>query len=149
MTGSNPRAVEFAMKRRVARLATSDARGRPHVVPICYVFDGSEIFIALDKKPKSVDVRRLKRVRNILENPQVSVVVDDYSENWEKLGFVIIHGRARLLEWGAEQRRAIAMLRDKYEQYREMEIDGSPVIRIVVEEMTGWGNLGGGNGRDE
>ncbi len=137
--GPNPKTHEFIRKHRVARLATASSQGVPHVVPICYAYDGQHIFLALDKKPKRVDVRKLKRVRNILENPRVSVVIDDYSEDWSRLAFVIVNGIAQLIEEGLEQKRAVTLLSEKYSQYREMSIEDSPVIKITIENQTIWG----------
>ena len=75
------RAAAYVGAQRVARLATADASGRPHVVPVCYAFDGERFYVALDDKPKSVPPTRLKRVRNILANPWVSLLVDTYQED--------------------------------------------------------------------
>ena len=125
-------------------MATADAQGVPHVVPICYAYDGRHIYLVIDLKPKRVSARRLKRVRNILANPQVAVVIDDYLEDWSRLAYVIVHGKAELLEDGAEQRRAITLLKEKYPQYREMGIENSPVIRITQERIVSWGTLRSG-----
>jgi PPOX class probable F420-dependent enzyme len=124
---------------RVARLATADASGRPYVVPVCFAWEGDNIYIALDEKPKSVSPRRLKRVRNILENPRVSFLVDNYSEDWTQLSFTLVNGNASLEEPGnPHHRTAISLLREKYPQYREMAIDKQPVISIAVEAVRRW-----------
>ena len=107
----SPQVRAFIVSRRVGRLATADANGAPHVVPVCYANDGHHIYSALDRKPKRVEARRLKRVRNILANPDVALVVDDYSDDWRKLAYVLIQGQAVVLEPGEEQRRAEDMLR--------------------------------------
>lgn len=132
---------EFIREHRVARLATVDAEGRPAVVPICYVFDGERIYSPIDEKPKSVDAKRLKRVRNIEVNPQVSLVIDDYSEDWSKLAYVILGGMAELMEpeENADERtRVVQSLRDKYPQYRSMAIDRRPIIRITPTRIKRW-----------
>ncbi len=103
----------FIKAQPVGRLATADANGHPHVVPICYVYDGRCLYTPLDLKPKSVPVLRLKRVRNIAENPKISVVVDHYSDDWSQLGYTLIRGSASVLEEGDERARAEAMLREK------------------------------------
>ena len=126
---------------RVARLATADARGAPHVVPICFAFDGKHLYSVLDKKPKTTLVTKLKRVRNILANPNVSLVLDHYDEAWGSLWYILITGTAELVEAGPEQKNAVKMLRDKYEQYRDMDIEGSPVIKITPRRVTSWGTL--------
>ena len=127
----------------VARLATIDKRGRPHAVPVCFVYDGRAFHIALDLKPKKVPLERLARVQNIAANPRVALLVDEYCEDWGHLWYVLIRGRARLLvrESDATRRKAIRALRHKYPQYRAGLLpDGAPVIRIVPDRITAWGN---------
>ncbi len=127
---------------RVARLATVDAQGSPSVVPICFAFDGQHLYSVLDRKPKSVRPDKLKRVRNIRSNSQVSVVLDSYDEDWGSLWYILIKGAAELLYGGmAGHGRALALLRMKYSQYRLMDIDDSPVIRITLERVVSWGQL--------
>ncbi len=127
---------------RVARLATVDAQGSPSAVPICYAFDGQHLYSVLDRKPKSVQPEKLKRVRNIRSNSQVSVVLDSYDEDWGTLWYILIKGEANLLYSGmVGHGEALALLRMKYHQYRQMDIDGSPVIRITPQRVTCWGRL--------
>ena len=80
----------------------------------------------------------MRRVRNILANPQVSLVLDHYEADWSKLWYLLIHGQAALIEDGDEPAAAIDLLRSKYEQYREMDLEGNPVIAITPERVTGW-----------
>ena len=108
------------------------------MIPVCYVFDGEAIYSVLDAKPKSTPLRQLRRVRNILENPRVSLVVDHYDEDWSLLRYVLVFGEAGLLEEGAEWARAIAMLREKYPQYQGMDLDESPVIKITPARFVAW-----------
>ena len=122
----------------VGHLATADASGRPHVIPVCFAYDGEYIFSILDAKPKRGSLTGLRRVRNILENPQVSLVIDHYDADWSRLWYLLVHGRAELIEDGAVTADAIALLRSKYPQYRRMAVDGNPVIRITPERATGW-----------
>src|SRR5215212_3326167 len=124
--------------RRVGHLATAGPDGAPHVVPVCFTWDGTALYIALDTKPKRVAPTRLKRVRNILANPQVAFLCDHYDEDWSRLGYLLIHGTADLLGPGAEAGAALALLREKYPQYRAMPIETQPLIRIVPERVTGW-----------
>ncbi len=138
----SPEVAEFVRTRRVARLATADASGVPYAVPICYAFDGERIYTALDLKPKSVGGRELKRVRNILENPQVAVVIDDYSEDWNKLAYVMVRGSASVHEEGEERERAESLLRAKYPQYGRMLEQGCPVISITPVRVVSWGAVG-------
>lgn len=122
----------------IGHLATADGHGRPHVIPVCFACDGQRIYSALDAKPKSGSLRSLRRVRNILANPQVSLVLDHYEADWSKLWYLLVSGKAELLEPCHEQAAAIALLRAKYPQYREMDLDDSPVIKITPERATGW-----------
>lgn len=132
---------DFITAHRVGRLATADGSGAPHVIPICYVFDGTSVYTALDLKPKRVEGRQLKRVRNILENPNVALVIDDYSEDWSQLAYVLIQGQAALVEARDEQERAEAMLREKYPQYQELLEEGCTIIRISPQKVISWGDV--------
>ena len=106
---------EFVVAQRVARMASVDTDGRPYIVPICFALKGSSVlYSAIDLKPKSVDTGNLRRVRNIANNPSVSLLLDRYTEDWEQLGFVILHGTAKILSQGAERNRAEDLLRKKY-----------------------------------
>lgn len=122
-----------------AHLATADASGAPHVIPICYAFDGQALFSVLDQKPKRAQVTRLRRVRNIQENPQVSVVVDHYEEDWSRLGYILVMGTATLLFEGREHDTAVRLLRRKYFQYLAMDLDANPVIKITPQRIICWG----------
>ena len=129
---------------RVARLATADGAGRPHVVPVCYVLDGDNLYFTVDEKPKRAGGARLKRLSNIRENPQVALVVDRYDEDWSRLGWVMVEGRAEVLEAGAEHDRAQGLLRARYAQLKAMRIEHLPVVAIRIDRVIGWGNLAGG-----
>lgn len=123
---------------RVARLATADERGRPHVIPICFAVDGRTIYTPIDEKPKRAAPRRLRRVRNIAVNPHVALVVDDYEEDWSRLRYLLVSGTAQILEGGPEHARAIALLREKYPQYRKMRLEERPVLRISPQRTVMW-----------
>ncbi len=123
----------------VGRLATASASGAPHVIPVCFAFDGQVIYSVLDQKPKSAPLIRLRRVRNIQANPQVSLVVDHYEDDWQRLGYLLITGRAEVLLDGDERVEAVRLLREKYHQYRTMDVDANPVIKIVPDRIIGWG----------
>ena len=132
---------EFIRDHRVARFATVDESGQPAVVPICYALEGESIYSPVDEKPKRVAPAQLKRVRNVRANPKVSLVIDDYSEDWGKLRFVLITGRAEIIppEDGApEHARAVALLREKYDQYRLMAIDERLIIKITIRSVRRW-----------
>lgn len=124
---------------RIGHLSTSDPGGAPHVIPVCYAFDGESFYSVLDQKPKRAQLTRLKRVRNILSNPQVALVVDHYEEDWGRLAYVLVLGNALLLDPGPEQKNAVDLLRRKYPQYRDMDIDENPVIKITPTRIIAWG----------
>jgi len=102
---------EFLMAQRVGRLATADARGNPHVVPVCFAISGDTLYVTIDEKPKRAGGRPLKRLRNMLDNASTAFVADRYDEDWSKLGWVMLRGRADILADGAEHDRAQALLR--------------------------------------
>jgi PPOX class probable F420-dependent enzyme len=120
---------------RVGRLATVDADGRPHLVPICFALDGEVLYSAVDQKPKRS--RRLRRLENIRRNPAVTVLVDHYEEDWSRLWWVRLQGEARVLDDGSESERALALLAEKYAQYRR-EPPAGPVVRLDIREWRGW-----------
>jgi len=129
----------FISSHRVGRLATVDEEGKPHVIPICYVYNGAYIYSPLDEKPKRVPIERLKRVRNIQSRPEVCLVIDRYSEEWSQLGYVLIQGTALLLQAGEEHEEALRLLREKYPQYRKMALEERPMIKITPKKILSWG----------
>lgn len=136
---------QFLERRRVAHLATADAAGQPHVVPVCFALSEYGIHIAIDRKPKRGSARRLKRLRNIAENPRVALLADVYDDrDWSRLGWVMVRGRAEILDNGAEYQAAQARLKERYPQLAAMDLSGLPVIAIRIEQATGWGALAGG-----
>jgi PPOX class probable F420-dependent enzyme len=114
-------------------------------VPVCFVVVGSVVYVAIDEKPKRFqDPLKLRRLRNIAENPRVAMVADVYDDaDWSQLGFVLLRGVARVLVVGAEHTRAVAALREKYVQYRGMALEERPVIAVDVQQVTAWGKLDG------
>jgi len=133
--------LRFIRSARVAHLATADAHGQPHVIPICFVFDGKYFYSPIDEKPKRTAPEKLKRVKNIRENAQVALVVDHYDEDWRKLSYVLVSGKARVLLSGAKHRNAVRLLRRKYRQYRSMAIERRPVICIAPTRLRAWGKI--------
>jgi PPOX class probable F420-dependent enzyme len=120
---------------RVAHLATTDPDGRPHLVPITFAFADDTLYTAVDAKPKRS--RTLRRIENARRRPHVTVLVDHFDEDWTKLWWVRARGRARVLDGGAEADRALALLVERYDQYRE-DPPTVPVLAIDVEEWRGW-----------
>jgi len=132
-------AQELLASARVAHLATSDQYARPHVVPIVFVWRDPLLYTPLDRKPKrDDDWHALRRVRNIETNGRVAIVVDRYDEDWSRLAWVLIEGIATILETGQERDAAAALLREKYEQYATISLEGRPVVRVAVERSVEW-----------
>lgn len=130
----------FVDSRRIGHLATADAGGAPHVLPVCFAISESAAYITIDEKPKG-DPHRLKRLRNIAENPATALVVDRYDEDWSRLGWVMLRGPAQILDRGIEHDSAQEMLRARYPQYRAMQLTELPVIAIRIERVASWGDL--------
>jgi len=128
----SPSARRVVTEGRVARLATADRAGRPLVVPICYAFDGQHCYSVIDKKPKRASGERLRRVQNIRENPNVSLLIDHYEEDWARLSYVIIEGHAEILSGGHEFSAGIDLLLGKYLQYQKMPLDRQAGIMIKM-----------------
>ena len=131
----------FLDAQRVARLATADAAGRPHVVPICYALIGNTVYFTIDEKPKKQPGARLKRLANLRENPLAALVVDRYHDDWSRLGWVMVQGRAEVLASGSEHDLAQAHLRARYPQLASMRIEGLPVVAVRVDHVASWGQL--------
>ena len=127
---------------RVARLATLDPDGRPHLVPIVFVLDGETLDTAVDAKPKRSP--RLRRIENARDRPNGVVLVDHYEHDWTRLWWVRLRGRARVLDSGEEAERALRLLKEKYEQYRR-ERPGLPVLAVDIREWRGWDAAGEAN----
>ena len=137
----NQREKEFLSAGRVAHLATTDARGHPLVVPICYAFEDTDVYSSIDAKPKKISPLLLERVRNIRENAYVSIVVDRYEEDWSRLAYVLIRGRAKILTRGPRHKKGVHLLRMKYPQYQEMAIEKRPIIHVALNHTKSWGVL--------
>jgi PPOX class probable F420-dependent enzyme len=120
---------------RVARLATIDPDGRPHLVPIVFALDGDTLYSAVDRKPKRSTT--LRRIENARARPDVTILVDHYEDDWSRLWWIRLRGRARVLDDGEERERALALLAEKYPQYRT-EPPGGPVLSVDVTEVHEW-----------
>jgi PPOX class probable F420-dependent enzyme len=122
---------------RVARLATTDPDGRPHLVPIVFALEGDTLYTAVDRKPKRSS--KLRRIENARARPDVTILVDHYEENWDRLWWIRLRGRARVLDAGdeRERERALALLQEKYSQYRAEPPDGA-VLAVDVTEVREW-----------
>lgn len=136
----NERQRRFVEDRRVGHLATADASGAPFLTPVCFGLEGDTLYITIDEKPKRREVP-LKRVRNILENPNTAFIVDRYDEDWVRLAWVMLRGPTEILYEGEEHDRAQAMIVARYPQLREMNIADLPVIALRIARVASWGDL--------
>ena len=135
----SPEHAAFIQRQRSGRLATVDPRGRPHAVPICYAFLEGVIYTPIDEKPKTGDPRELRRIRNILANPNVCLVLDHYEdEYWSRLAWLQVRGTASLVEDDAERERALIALRARYRQYLTMALEELPLLKITPTRLVGW-----------
>ncbi|MFL5681164.1 MAG: TIGR03668 family PPOX class F420-dependent oxidoreductase [Chloroflexota bacterium] len=143
----------FVAAGRTATLATLDPEGQPRLVPICFVVGADDrmgralVYTPIDEKPKSSpDPRRLARVRDLLILPAATLLVDRWDEDWSRLAWVRLYGRAEILEPQPheveEHAAAVAALREKYAQYRTHALENRPIIRIAVDRVRSWGELG-------
>jgi PPOX class probable F420-dependent enzyme len=120
---------------RVARLATTDPDGRPHLVPIVFALEGDTLYSAVDRKPKRST--KLRRIENARERPDVTVLVDHYDDDWGRLWWIRLRGRARVLDEGEEREHALELLQEKYLQYLEEPPNG-PVLAVDVTDVRDW-----------
>lgn len=137
----------FVDRARVGRLATADADGRPHVVPVCYALldsnGGRKVVTPVDEKPKTTT--ELRRVRDVRENPRVALIIDRYVSNWSQLGWVQIRGRASVVPTDGEAHGdAVQALRGRYEQYVDHELETRPIIQITPGRVLSWGDISSG-----
>jgi PPOX class probable F420-dependent enzyme len=134
--------AQFVQRSRVARLATVNSESQPHLVPVVFVFDGTHFFIPIDEKRKKTKPDELKRVRNIRENPDVALLIDRYSEDWTKLSFVMVQGKASIAlntRGNVQVKAAYKKLAMKYPQYRNIGL-GNTCIVIKPERVVSWKN---------
>lgn len=124
----------------MARLATVDADGAPHIVPVTFALDGGRIVMAVDAKPKRGT--RLRRLANVAANPRVSLLVDEYDEDWDRLWWARADGVGRVVDDGPDLARALALLRERYPQYATVALVG-PAVVVEVERWVGWSAVGG------
>ncbi len=144
MAISIPESVQRCINAHVvARLATADRNGQPHVIPFCYAFDGEHIYFVVDQKPKRQTGKPIKRIRNMLENPHAAIVIDDYADDWTQLAYVLITGTTALVDNETEYDRLLALLRERYPQYRKMELTfaTNAMVRITPTKVHAWGKI--------
>jgi len=142
----------FLVAARRAVLATTAADGRPRLVPICYIVDDDapdgrpRLYTPLDEKPKRVDdPRDLARVRDLLGAPSVTLLVDRWSEDWSRLGWVRLYGTGVVFEPEIQDREehaaAVTALRTKYPQYATHALEIRPMIRLTIDRAVSWGDF--------
>lgn len=140
----NKRSMQAKLKKaRVGHLATADSKGRPHVIPVCFVYSGRAFYTPLDLKPKRVAPERLARVRHIQARPNVAFLIDEYQEDWNRLWYILVRGVASLLDDSdtKEYKEAHHLLREKYPQYAGGLLpQRAPLIRILPARIISWGN---------
>lgn len=133
---------QYVETARIGRLATADAGGRPHAVPVCFALLDDHIVTPVDEKPQRVSPADLRRSQDIRENPRVAVVVDHYAEDWSTLGWVQIRGTAAYCTPDeAPHAGGVAALESKYEQYADHGLNDRPLIRITPGHVRSWGRL--------
>ncbi len=136
-----PEEEAFVCTQQIARLSTVDRQGQPHLVPICFTYLAGNFYSAIDAKPKRVAPQQLKRIKNILTNPHVALLLDEYNADWSRLRYLLISGEATLLTEGGEYAEAIQALRQKYPQYVQLPLVAgeAPVIKILPVRKHRWG----------
>ncbi|MGH2352201.1 MAG: TIGR03668 family PPOX class F420-dependent oxidoreductase [Chloroflexota bacterium] len=135
----------FLEEQRVGRLATADAAGRPHVIPVCFARAGGRLYVPVDAKPKRGDPRALRRLRNLRARPEAALLLDRYDEDWRRLRWLLIYARALILDAeegdaGRERAAALAALEARYAQYTAMGLAalGLPVVRLEPTAVRRW-----------
>ena len=138
----SPAVEEFIERARVARLATVDFASKPHLVPVVFVFVANHFFIPVDEKRKTAKPEKLKRIKNIKDNPNVALLIDNYSEDWTKLAFVMIQGQASIAsktQGNTPLREAYKKLMIKYLQYEKVGV-GEMCIILAPKKVASWSN---------
>ncbi len=137
-----PEQQAFVRRCRVGRLSTVDASGEAFAVPICYGFDGTRIFTPIDEKPKHTK-RPLKRVRNIMETGRATLLIDYYEDDdWSQLAWLMIRGRAFIVDQDHPLHAgSVEQLRNRYHQYREMDLETAQMIILEPDRVTSWGAI--------
>ena len=133
--------IDFISAAPIAHLATASGAGEPHNVPLCFWFDGARFYFVIDEKPKRKTGTAIKRMKNIAANPRVALLVDHYDDDWTRLAYVLINGVAKVIDDAIEYSRAIENLRNKYPQYRRMQLSSekNPIVRIDPDRVHAWG----------
>lgn len=129
----------------VGHLATADAGGAPHVVPLCFARVGDRVYFVADDKPKRRGPARLKRLANIDVNPRAALIVDDYADDWHRLAFLLLHLDAAVVTDAGEYAEGLAALRARYPAYRAMALEQTrhPMVQLTPRRWHLWRASGG------
>ncbi len=130
--------INFLNRSRVARFATADSTGQPHVIPIVFATDGEKLYTPVDRKRKRLAPAQLKRVRNLSENPKIAFIVDHYNEDWNQLAWLLVKGTGKVVESGEAHSSGMRLLQEKYAQYERMPLANRPLIVITPLQITSW-----------
>ena len=137
--------IETLNNSKIARLATVDpANKQPYIVPVVFVFDGNNIFIPIDDKPKkTMNSDQLKRVKNIQKNHNISFLIDTYDDNdWNNLAYLMIQGKAVIVNVVNDKdtiKKAHFLLSEKYAQYKKQVVEmGDICIVIDIQKTISW-----------
>ena len=132
--------IDYLNGSGVSRLATADADGVPHVVPVCHIATADAVYVTNGPTRKG---RIAKRGRNVLENPRAALVVDHYDEDWTAIGYVLVQGSAELLEEGEEHDKGVRLLKQRYYQMREWPVEAWGLIALRVQRVITYGGTTG------
>jgi PPOX class probable F420-dependent enzyme len=135
----SPNDLRFLLSRPVGHLATADAAGSPHVVPVVFATDGSRIYLPLDDKPKRVPDNSLRRMRNLRARPEAALLVDHYDDDWSRLRYLLVHARAEVIATGdAGHAEGVRLLRARYAHYVTMPIETRAIIALTPFRVVAW-----------
>ena len=141
MTAPTVEQRRFLDAQQVAYLTTVTAGSAPHVVPVCFALAGESAYVVSGGEGNRTGAMRHKRLRNLAKNPAASLLVDHYEDDWDRVAWVRIDGPADVFDAGDEHTRAVRLLRDRYPQFDDMDMDGAPVIALRIERVLSFGPL--------
>jgi PPOX class probable F420-dependent enzyme len=136
-----PEQQAYLRVRRVARLATASTGGAPHLVPLCFAATPTTVYFSNGAERTRT---RLRRVRNAEANPRVAVLVDHYREDWERIAYLLVEGRAEVLREGPEHAEAARLFWERYPQMADWPLLDWSVLAVRVERVVEWGKLASG-----
>ncbi len=125
----------------VAYLATVDAAGAPHVVPVCFALSEHSAYVVSDGEGNRTGTKLDRRLRNLAGNPAASLAVDHYEDDWDRLAWVRLDGPAEVFTSGGEHADAVRLLRERYPQFDDRPLEGAPMIALRIERVLSFGPL--------